>query len=153
MTLIQGVRVPLAAAPTPEPTADVPHAPHQTGAAPSHTSRNVALSGLAVASIAGGTLIGALRGSPLAGLGIGAAVAAIGVGAALLGSASSSQRDGWCDSYGDPDCDYPGTTPSWRYDPPRYDPPYYEPPYYEPPYNDYPDTGGYPQGPTSYGDD
>ena len=107
--------------------------------------KNLALGGIATTSLIGGGVLGAIKGSPLKGLGIGAAVAAVALGAALLGNNGASQRDGFCDYYNDPDCDYPGTHG------PRYDPPYYEPPYYEPdPY--YPDPG-YPSGGTSHGDD
>jgi hypothetical protein len=97
-------------------------------------------------------VIGALRGSPLKGLAIGGAIAAVALGASLIGNASSSYRDGYCDSYYDPDCDYPGTGPSY----PRYDP--YDPGYRDRDYDggreDYPSGGEYyPGGGTSPGDD
>jgi hypothetical protein len=122
--------------------------------------KNVALGGIAATSVIGGGVIGALKGSPLKGLAIGGAVAAVALGAALVGNASSSQRDGYCDYYGDPDCDYPGV----GYDPyyPRHDYPRYDNPYYDGGYRDhdgdgaredYPDTGYYPGGGTSRGDD
>lgn len=77
--------------------------------------KTIALGGIAATSIIGGGVLGALKGHPLAGIGIGAAIAATALGAALLGNASSSTRDGFCDFSGDPDCDYP-------YDPGGYDP-------------------------------
>jgi hypothetical protein len=58
-----------------------------------HSTRNLALGGIATATIATGGIIGQLRGHPLLGAGIGAAVAAVAVGAALLGSASDSYSD------------------------------------------------------------
>ncbi len=135
-----------------------PHEPHATAASEKSNKltspKNLALGGLAAAFLVGGGVVGAMRGNPLAGLGVGAALAGVTVGAALIGNASSSRRDGYCDFYGDPDCDYPGT----------YQPPYHEP-YYPPDYdyprndyprndyprNDYPDP--YPYGGTSPGDD
>lgn len=157
MTSMLGITVPKAGATTPPP-----HAPHAvTKENPNRLTspKNLALGGLAATFLVGGGVLGALRGNPLAGLGIGAGLAAATVGAALLGNASSSQRDGYCDYYGDPDCDYPGTyTP--RYEPPYHDP-YYPPDYDYPrndyprndyPRNDYPDPG-YPYGGTSPGDD
>ena len=106
--------------------------------------KNIALGGIAATSLIGGGVLGAMRGNPLKGLAIGGAVAAVALGAALVGNASDSQRDGWCDYYGDPDCDYPGTT---RRYPPYGDP--YVP--YDPYYDDYPDTD--PGRGTSRGDD
>lgn len=106
--------------------------------------KNVALGGIAATSVIGGGIVGAMKGNPLKGLAIGGAIAAVALGAALLGNNGASQRDGWCDYYGDPDCDYPG---SGGYVPPRYDP-------YVPPYDPtYPDDYYYPGGGTSYGDD
>ncbi|MCB0877757.1 MAG: hypothetical protein KDC46_02095 [Thermoleophilia bacterium] len=116
--------------------------------------RNLALGGIATTSLVGGGIVGALKGSPLKGLAIGGAIAAVALGAALIGNASSSQRDGWCDYYGDPDC-YEPTVPG-RYGPPRYDPTYPYDPGYDPYYPSYPDPGypdsGYGRG-TSPGDD
>lgn len=112
--------------------------------------KNVALGGIAATSLIAGTAIGAFRGSPLKGLGIGAAIAAVALGASLLGNASSSYRDGYCDSYNDIDCDYPGT----RYDPgPRYDPGYRDRDH-DGGREDWPSGGeNYPGGSTSPGDD
>lgn len=118
--------------------------------------KNVALGGIAATSVIGGGVIGAMKGSPLKGLAIGGAVAAVALGAALLGNASNSYRDGWCDSYGDPDCDYPGT--GGYHDPhfPRYDDPFHDGGYRDTDGDggreDYPDTGHYPGGGTSPGD-
>lgn len=149
MTSVLGITLPKTAATPP------PHAPHAvTTESPSKLTspKNLALGGLAATFLVGGGVLGAMRGNPLMGLGIGAGLAAATVGAALLGNASSSQRDGYCDYYGDPDCDYPGT-----YEP-RYEPPYrdyprdYDYPRNDYPRNDYPDPG-YPQGGTSPGDD
>lgn len=119
--------------------------------------KNVALGGIAATSLVGGGVIGALRGNPLRGLAIGGAVAAVALGAALIGNASSSYRDGYCDSWGDPDCDYPDTRPHY----PHRDP--YPGGGYDPGYRDrdwdggredYPSGGEYyPGGGTSPGDD
>ena len=108
--------------------------------------KNLALGGIAATGLVGGTVIGALRGSPLKGLAIGGAIAAVALGASLIGNASASYRDGYCDSYYDPDCDYPGTGPRYYPDPDPY--PGYDPSY---PRDDYPND--YPRGGTSPGDD
>ncbi len=109
--------------------------------------KKVALGGIAATSLVGGGIIGAIKGSPLKGLAVGGVIAAAALGAALIGNASSSHRDGYCDYYGDPDCDYPGVTPSYR---PPHVPHFPVPdPYY--PRDDYP-TGDY-QGGTSWGDE
>src|SRR5688572_8963167 len=98
MTSVLGITLPkTAAAATPAP----PHEPHAVeGEKPNaiFNRKNLALGGLAAVLMGGGAAIGAARGNPLLGLGIGAGIAAVGVGAALLGNASSSQRDGYCDS-------------------------------------------------------
>jgi hypothetical protein len=106
--------------------------------------KNVALGGIAAASVIGGGVVGALRGSPLKGLAIGAGIAAAALGASLIGNASSSYRDGYCDYAYDPDCNYPNT----------YDPPYIPRNDYPRDYPDpsYPDTYPYPGGGTSTGD-
>jgi hypothetical protein len=113
------------------------------------SAKNIALGGLGAAALAAGGIIGKLRGHTGIGLAIGGAAAAVAVGAALVGSAGASQRDGWCDYYGDPDCDYPGT-----YDPYRpYDPGYPSYPSYPDPYDPYYPEPGYGNGGTSWGDD
>jgi hypothetical protein len=125
------------------------------------TGRNIALGGLAATFLIGGGVIGAMRGNPLVGLGVGGALAAATVGAALIGNASSSQRDGYCDYYGDPDCDYPGVGydpyPHDSHYPGRYDNPHWDGGYRDDDFDggreDYPDTGYYPGGGTSHGDD
>lgn len=120
--------------------------------------KNVALGGIAATGLLGGGIVGAMKGSPLKGLAVGSAIAAVALGAALLGNASSSYRDGYCDSWGDPDCDYPGTGPR-PHEPhyPRYDNPHYDGGYRDDDFDggreDYPDTGYYPGGGTSPGDD
>lgn len=158
MTSVLGVSVPKAALPQQREAAA---APKETKQPSILTPKNLALGGLAATFLGGGAIVGAMKGHPLVGLGIGAGLAAATVGAALLGNASSSQRDGYCDYYGDPDCDYPGV----GYDPYPHDP-HYPGPYDNPNYDggyrdddfdggreDYPDTGYYPGGGTSHGDD
>lgn len=76
--------------------------------------KTLALGGIATVGLVGGLAVGATRGHPLIGLGVGAAVAAVATGAALIGNASVSYRDGYCTEYGDPDCDYPGVSPTYR---------------------------------------
>lgn len=121
--------------------------------------RNVALGGIAATGLIGGGVLGQIKGSPLKGLAIGGAIAAVALGAALVGNASASSRDGWCDSYGDPDCDYPGVGPSYRHHDPHfpYDDRHYDGGYRDDDFDgareDYPDTGYYPGGGTSRGDD
>lgn len=150
MTSVSGIRVPTSTSSTSEP------APKKAGFAGLATPKNLALGGIAATGLIGGGILGAMRGSPLKGLAIGGAVAAVALGAALLGNNSASQRDGFCDYYGDVDCDYPGT----------YNPdPYYprnDYPRNDYPRNDYPGDGGYydpsypdpyPGGGTSRGDD
>jgi hypothetical protein len=115
--------------------------------------KNLALGGIAATSLVGGGVIGAMRGNPLKGLAIGGAIAAVALGASLIGNASASYRDGYCDSYYDADCDYPGTRP--RYDP---YPGGYDPGYRDDDWDggreDYPSGGEYyPGGATSPGDD
>ncbi|MCW2926812.1 MAG: hypothetical protein JWM86_780 [Thermoleophilia bacterium] len=121
--------------------------------------KNIALGTIAAGGLAAGGIIGKIKGHPMIGLGIGAAIAATALGAALIGNASSSQRDGYCDYYGDADCDYPGVDP--RPYPGGYDPYPYDNPNYDGGYTDrdgdggredYPDTGYYPGGGTSRGD-
>ena len=114
--------------------------------------KNLALGGIAATSLVGGGVIGAMRGNPLKGLAIGGAIAAVALGASLIGNASASYRDGYCDSYYDADCDYPGTRP--RYDPyPGYDPGYRDDDW-DGGREDYPSGGEYyPGGATSTGDD
>ena len=151
MTSVLGIALPKTAA-TPPP-AHEPHAVATDSSSKLTSPKNLALGGLAATFLVGGGVVGAMRGNPLMGLGIGAGLAAATVGAALLGNASSSQRDGWCDSYSDPDCDYPGVDPYYpRNDYPRYDYPRNDYPRNDYPYNDYPDPG-YPYGGTSPGDD
>jgi hypothetical protein len=140
MTSVLGLRVPPGISSTNEP------APKKTGFA---TPKNLALGGIAATGLIGGGVIGAMRGNPLKGLAIGGAVAAVALGAALLGN-GASQRDGFCDYYGDPDCDYPGTyNPDPYY--PRDDYPRNDYPRDYPRYDDYPTP--YPGGGTSHGDD
>lgn len=130
MTSVTGLKVPPGAStPTEAPS-------KRAGLA---TPQNVALGAIAATGLVGGGVIGALRGSPLKGLAVGGAVAAVALGAALLGSGSASQRDGYCDYFGDVDCAPPGTG-DW----------YYPDPYYPDPY--YPDSYGPGRG-TSHGDD
>ncbi len=154
MTSVLGVSVPKVAA-QPQPEAAAPKEAKKPSIL---TPKNLALGGLAATFLGGGALVGAMKGHPLIGLGVGGALAAATVGAALLGNASSSQRDGYCDYYGDPDCDYPGVGYDPRYpQTPGYDNPYYDGGYRDDDFDggreDYPDTGYYPGGGTSQGDD
>ncbi|MCW2925508.1 MAG: hypothetical protein JWM98_2912 [Thermoleophilia bacterium] len=114
------------------------------------STTNLVLGGVAATSIAAGGILGKLKGHGLIGLGIGAGVAAAAVGAALLGGASSSYRDGYCDSYGDIDCDYPGTTPSWDPNPGGWNNPGWNPGGYN---DGYPTDGGWGGTPNSPGDE
>lgn len=119
------------------------------------TPKNLTLMGVGATGLVAGGVIGALKNNPIAGVAIGGAVAAAAIGMMLLGNASSSQRDGYCDYNGDPDCDYPGVVHHPHT--PRFDNPWWDGGYRDDDFDgareDYPDTGHYPQGGTATGDE